>query len=262
MSKICPLYSGSTGNSTYIGTKSGSILIDVGASFKGITEKLSLADAAPEEILAVAITHEHSDHVKGLKTFLNKTSAKLIASKTTLETLIQSGLVPPKTETIALDDTKIEIADMQLSRFDTSHDCVGSSGYSIILPDNKKVAICTDLGIVTDSVKEALLGSDLVLLESNHDVEMLKKGPYPPHLKVRILSDKGHLSNSLCAEELKALLQGGTKRFILGHLSQHNNTPLLARSSAEAALIDLGAAAGRDYILTVAKPTNNGVCVL
>jgi phosphoribosyl 1,2-cyclic phosphodiesterase len=91
---------------------------------------------------------------------------------------------------------------------------------------------------------------------------MLKSGPYPPQLKVRILSDKGHLSNNMCANELKNLLQSGTKRFILGHLSQHNNTPLLAKSCAEAALIDLGAKMGSDYILNIAKPCNNGVTVI
>jgi phosphoribosyl 1,2-cyclic phosphodiesterase len=91
---------------------------------------------------------------------------------------------------------------------------------------------------------------------------MLKSGPYPPQLKARILSDLGHLSNNLCANELKNLFSNGTRRFILGHLSQHNNTPLLAKSSAEAALMDLGAKQGCDYILNVAKPTNNGVTVL
>ena len=107
-----------------------------------------------------------------------------------------------------------------------------------------------------------MVGSDLVLLESNHDVEMLKKGPYPPELKVRILSDKGHISNTACATELKNLFENGTRRFILGHLSQHNNTPLLAKRCATSALIDLGAEIDRDYTLTIAKPSDNGVTVI
>ena len=115
---------------------------------------------------------------------------------------------------------------------------------------------------MTDTVQQAIIGSDLVLLESNHDIEMLKKGPYPPQLKVRILSDKGHLSNNICAAELKTLLQNGTKRFILGHLSQHNNTPLLAKSCATAALMDLGAKIDKDYLLYVATPNNNGVSII
>lgn len=262
MSKICPLYSSSSGNSTYIGTKNGGILIDAGASFKGICENLERVGATAGDILAVAITHEHTDHIKGLKTFLNRTNASLIASAKTAETLISLGVVPAKTDVITLNNTAFDLGGMAISRFETSHDCEGSSGYTIILPDGKKVAICTDLGVMTDSVKGAITGSDLILLESNHDITMLKSGPYPPQLKVRILSDKGHLSNNACAATLKELLQSGTKRFILGHLSQHNNTPLLAKAAAEAALMDLGAKQNADYLLSVAKPTGNGVSVL
>ncbi|MBR4100190.1 MAG: MBL fold metallo-hydrolase [Clostridia bacterium] len=262
MSKICPLYSGSTGNSTYIGTKEGSILIDAGASFKGITESLMLADATPQEILAVAVTHEHSDHIKGLKTFLNKTGAFVIASEKTANKLIENGCIPAKTKILTIDSSPVQIGGISINRFETSHDCDGSSGYTFALPDGKRVAICTDLGIITNTVRQAITGSDLVLLESNHDIEMLKRGPYPPALKVRILSDKGHISNIVCANELKNLLQNGTKRFILGHLSRHNNTPLLAKSCAEAALMDLSAKNGKDYLLSVAKPCSNGVTVI
>ena len=104
--------------------------------------------------------------------------------------------------------------------------------------------------------------SDLLLFESNHDIEMLKKGPYPPHLKVRILSDKGHISNNACSAELGSLLQKGTTRFILGHLSQHNNIPMLAKKTAEAALIDIGAENEKDYKLSVAAPFGNGVSII
>ncbi len=262
MSKICPLYSSSSGNSTYIGTKNGGILIDAGASFKGIKEKLLALDTTPDEISAVAVTHEHIDHIKGLKTLLNNTSASLIASNDTLNELVKKECIPAKTSIIVADDKPIDICGIEIARFATSHDCEGSSGYTLILPDNKRVAVCTDLGVMTDTVREAIMGSDLVLLESNHDIEMLKKGPYPPQLKVRILSDKGHLSNNICATELKKLLESGTKRFILGHLSQHNNTPLLAKSCATAALMDLGAKIDKDYLLTVATPNNNGVSII
>ncbi len=261
MSRICPLFSGSTGNSTYIGTKNGGILIDAGASMKGIASALEIAGGSIDEILAVAVTHEHIDHIKGLKTVLNKTGAKLIASSGTLNALINLDKIPKKTEVICIDD-KTEINGIEISRFKTSHDCVGSSGYTFILPDSKKVAVCTDLGVVSDDVRKAMLGSDLVVIESNHDVEMLKRGPYPPNLKVRILSDKGHISNNCCANELPDLIKNGTKRFILAHLSQHNNTPMLAKSCAESALMDLSLENGKDYILTVAKPKNNGVTVI
>lgn len=262
MSIICPLYSSSSGNSTYIGTKNGAILVDAGASFKGICENLALLDAVPNDILAVAVTHEHTDHIKGLKTFLNKTGASLIASEQTAEALAQADKIPSKTKVIIAESSPLDINGITVNRFATSHDCNGSSGYTIILPDNKKVAICTDLGIVTDEVRASLDGSDLILFESNHDVEMLKRGPYPPELKIRILSDKGHLSNTICASEIKRLLQNGTKRFILGHLSQHNNTPMLAKSCTTSALMDIGAQIDKDYLLTVARPQGNKVAVI
>lgn len=262
MSRICPLFSGSTGNSTYIGTQNGGILVDVGGSMKGICSALERAGGCCEEIKAVAVTHEHIDHIKGLKTFLNKTDVPLIASAKTLEALAAADKIPAKTKTISLDEGSCQVCGIAVSRFATSHDCEGSSGYTFLLPDGKKIAVCTDLGVVTDAVRQALIKSDAVLIESNHDVDMLKRGPYPPLLKIRIMSDSGHISNSACAAELGNLLKNGTTRFILGHLSQKNNLPQLALSCAEAALMDMGAQNGRDYILTVAAPADNGVTVI
>ncbi len=262
MSRICPLYSGSTGNSTYIGTHNGGILVDAGASFKGICNALERAGGSYDEIKAVAVTHEHSDHIKGLKAFLSKTRAFLIASKGTLNALAMSDMIPADTQVIEIGDKPLEVDGIEITRFRTCHDCADSSGYSFLLPDRKKVTVCTDLGVVTDEVRKAINASDVLLFESNHDVEMLKNGPYPPILKVRIMSDKGHISNNACASELKAFLNSGTQRFILGHLSQKNNTPVLARSAAEASLMDIGAHNGKDYILTAALPEHNGVTVI
>lgn len=262
MSRICPLFSGSTGNSTYIGTTNGDILVDAGGSARSLCEAINKAGGSFEEIKAVAVTHEHIDHIKGLKPFLKKSGATLIASEKTLEFLIQNDKVPKETRVIPINDETVEIDGIAINRFATSHDCEGSSGYTFILPDNKKISVCTDLGIVTDTVRNALQKSDLVLLESNHDIDMLKRGPYPPILKVRIMSEKGHISNAVCAGELGNLLKSGTTRFILGHLSQKNNTPILAKAAAESALMDLGAKNGCDYLLSVAKPVGNGVTVI
>lgn len=261
MSKICPLFSGSTGNSTYIGTKNGAVLVDAGASMKRIMEALEQVGGSAYELKAIAVTHQHIDHITGLRPLLNKLKIPLIANEKTIDALSAANKIPAGTSVIAIDDTT-EVDGIIINRFATSHDCDGSSGYSFILPDQKKFTLCTDLGIVTDVVRNALNGSDLVLLESNHDVEMLKRGPYPPELKIRIMSDKGHISNNVCAAELVTLLKNGTKRFILGHLSQNNNTPLVARSCAEAALMDIGAENSKDYLLSVAKPTGNGVTVI
>lgn len=262
MSRICPLFSSSEGNCTYIGTKDGAILIDAGASFKGIKQAAEEAGGSMDEIAAVLITHEHNDHIKGLKTLLNKTRARVLASEKTLVALEGLGAIPENIKSEVIEAEKREILGMEITRFATCHDCDGSSGYSILLPDGKRFSLCTDLGIVTETVRESILKSDCVLIESNHDIEMLKRGPYPPLLKMRILSDRGHISNNACSAELAALLKSGTTRFILGHLSQNNNTPLLAQSAAEAALMSVNAVNGKDYLLSVAKPKGNGVTVI
>ncbi len=262
MSRICPLFSGSTGNSTYIGTKDGGILVDAGASAKGISAALEKADATLDDIKIIAVTHSHDDHIKGLKAVLNKTNAQLFATKDTVDTLIAKGLLPASLKIIIADETDLNFGNTCIKSFNTSHDSIGSCGYSIFLPDGKKFSICTDTGIITHEISQAILGSDVVLIESNHDIDMLKKGPYPPFLKVRIMSEKGHISNSVCANEVQKLFKNGTTRFILGHLSLNNNTPLLAQSSGESVLMDLGAKNGKDYILTVAKPQGNGVTVI
>lgn len=261
MSRICPLFSSSSGNSTYISTPSGGVLIDAGASFKGICEALDRVGGSIEDIKAVAVTHNHNDHIKGLKTFLKRTGALLIATEKTAQALIGEDIIPEKTD-IQIIENSLDLFDMKISAFDTSHDSLGSCGYSVTDSKGKKITVCTDLGFVSESVRNAIRGSNAILLESNHDIEMLKSGPYPPQLKLRILSDSGHISNSACASELKGLIESGTTRFILGHLSQHNNTPLLALSCSEAALIDAGAVNGRDCILSVASPKNNGVTVI
>lgn len=262
MSRICPLFSGSTGNSTYIGTENAGLLIDVGASAKGIGLALERAGADFAGINAIAITHCHEDHIKGLKTVLKKTGANLIATEKTVEYLEGKELILPDTKVIIMDEKGTEVNGIKVNFFHTSHDSEGSCGYSVILPDGKKFSLCTDTGIITDEIRNAILGSDVVLMESNHDIDMLKKGPYPPLLKVRIMSEQGHISNSVCAGEVLNLFRNGTTRFILGHLSLNNNTPLLARSTSESVLMDIGAQNGKDYILSVAKPKENGVTVI
>ncbi len=258
MAKISPLFSSSSGNSTYIETQNGGILVDVGVSFKSLNEALLAAGGSFKKIKAIAITHEHIDHIKCLKTLLKKHNIPVIASAKTLEALERNDSFPSGAALRPIEENT-EISGTQIVRFATSHDCEGSSGYKVLLPDGSSVAVCTDLGVMTDTVREALLGCETILIESNHDVDMLKKGPYPPELKLRIMSDKGHLSNSACAVELGNFLKNGTKRFILGHLSQHNNLPTIALSASKAALMDKGAVFGEDYLLYVAKPSKNEV---
>lgn len=260
MAKICPLFSGSTGNSTYITTVGGDILVDAGASAKSLCAAID-AVGDVSRLVAVAVTHTHTDHIKGLKPFLKKTGLPLVASADVLSALATADAIPTGIKTIVADGADIALGDISLTYFPTSHDSTGSGGYVITMPDGRRAAVCTDLGVVTDTVREALAGCEAVLLESNHDIEMLKRGPYPPQLKLRILSDSGHLSNNACAAELPTLLKSGTTRIILGHLSMHNNMPQLALSAAKGTLADIGACVGSDCILKVAKPTDNEVTV-
>lgn len=261
MARVCPLFSGSTGNSTYISSGNSAILIDVGASGKAVCEALEKIGSSANDIKAVAVTHEHIDHIKGLKPFLKATGALLYASSETLETLIKLDKIPAGIKTVPAEED-LEIGEITLSRFATSHDCEGSSGFTAKLSSGAKISLCTDLGVMSDDIRKCLSGSDLVLLESNHDIDMLKRGPYPPELKVRILSDKGHLSNNACAAELPNLLLSGTIRIVLSHISQHNNLPMLASGAAKRALGAMGAEMGKDYLLYTAKPKDNGVIAL
>ncbi len=259
MAKVFPLFSGSSGNCTYIGDATGGLLVDAGVSFKRICEKLTENKIELSKIKAVLITHEHSDHIKGLKVLLKKTGAAVIASRDTLYALEFHKVIDDTAERVYIDEIpECSVGELRVKRFPTSHDCVGSGGYTVALSDGREVAVCTDLGIVTDDVRRALLGVELAVVEFNHDPVMLRLGPYPPELKLRVGGEKGHLSNAVASELVGFLYKNGTRRFVLAHLSENNNTPEKAESAARAALMDAGAKSD-DYILYVAKPEGNRV---
>lgn len=261
MARLCTLASGSSGNATYISTNDGDILIDAGVSCKALTKAIGEANGDISRLKAVAITHTHTDHICGLKTFLKTTKIPLVASDDTLQTLANNDIIPEGIKTIIADSGIITLGDIQLDFFATSHDAKGSGGYVVTLPDGRRAAVCTDLGVMTDDIRKKLYGCDTVLIESNHDVEMLRRGPYPAQLKLRILSDEGHLSNNACAVELPNFVKNGTSRIILGHISRENNTPLLAERAATTTLASIGAKKDEDYILQTAKPKIVGVTV-
>lgn len=253
MAKFFPMFSGSKGNSTYIGDGENGLLVDVGVSFKRIKEALASAEIPLEAIKAIAITHEHTDHIKGLKVLLKKLNLPVLASRETIYALEYAGAMTYETQRVYMDEVENFAAyGFTVTRFATSHDCKGSSGFTVTTENGIKTAVCTDLGIMTEEVKSNLLGCKLVMLESNHDPVMLRLGPYPPELKLRIASDKGHLPNAVCASTVSELYEAGTTRFVLAHLSEENNTPEKAASATRAALIDKGAEENVDYILYVA----------
>ena len=254
MSRLFPIASSSSGNCTYIGHGKDGILVDAGISCKGIAEALDLCAVDPKTLRGIFIAHEHTDHIQGLRVFIKKFKIPVFASSLTTDALMSE--IPEIEDYIHIIDGDVCLGDMRIQRFATSHDCEGSSGYVVHLDDGRKCAVCTDLGVVSEEVHCALTGCNAILFESNHDVALLQKGSYPPHLKKRILSDKGHLSNVASAAELQRLVESGTTRIVLGHLSRENNKPEIARSCAVAALMDKQMVEDEDYTLYIAPPTN------
>ena len=258
---FCPLFSGSSGNCEYIGYGDSGILIDAGVSAKRIISAMSANGFNPSSVKAIFITHEHTDHICGLRVFAAKYHIPVFCSYQTKNALNTDEKIR---SSLFINDfaDSIEIGGFTVNRFNTSHDCLGSSGYKITTPDCKIIAVCTDLGYVSDEVRSSLLGCNAVMLESNHDLSMLRNGPYPISLKKRIASDTGHLSNNCCAELLPELVKSGTTRIILGHLSKENNRPKLAYETAEENLSVYGFKADVDYSLQVASPENGKPIVI
>ena len=253
MAELCALYSGSTGNSYFIGSKTAGVLVDIGRSAKQTTNILKRCAVDPLAISGILITHEHTDHVNGLRVFASRYHIPVFASAGTLGALESMGVLDGSFPAYTIEGT-LELAGMQITAFRTPHDCAESFGYRIHTADKKNVTVATDLGYITPEIEENLLGTDLAVLESNHDIGMLRTGPYPYSLKRRILSDCGHLSNVACAEMLPTLFEHGTKHFILAHLSRENNTPDIARQTAVCGLQMAGIEDG--YILDVAPIEN------
>ncbi len=251
MGYFCSLFSGSTGNS-YLYKDSGTLLIDCGGSFRKICRALEGLDSSFSEIEGILITHEHSDHINSLKTFLKKSPVPLYANEKTLKKI--KTIFPEIDDSLFVSvekDKPFYIKDIEITPFNTCHDSADSMGYTLF-NGNKKLGIATDIGKICEDVEKNLLTCDKVLIESNHDVNMLLSNPkYPYHLKRRILSDFGHLSNENCSEFITRLLNNKTDEFILGHLSRENNLPSLALEGAKEALT-LEGAKETDYKLSVA----------
>lgn len=258
MARFCSLFSSSSGNSTFIGSAKTGILIDAGVSAKRLKEALLGRDIDPSAIGGIFITHEHSDHIKGLRILASTYRIPVFATENTLSFLEENGHINGKFPFEIMPREGVEIGDIFIKSFATPHDSLESCGYRITLPDGQKAAVATDIGHMTDTVKENIKGCSLVMLESNHDVGMLQNGPYPYYLKRRILSPVGHLSNGDCAKAAAELIKTGTTRLYLGHLSTENNFPDLAFQESYAAICETGAVINRDYILEVNKKENDG----
>lgn len=251
------LCSSSSGNSTYIGSLEEGILIDAGIGIKTFEKSLKSVKISPTAVRAIFITHEHIDHVKGLDVIAFRYNIPIYASKGTIDSLLNSGKLPRNHEIHIINREK-EVSGYKITPFRTSHDAKESLGFKIKTPSEKQIGICTDLGYVSKEVFSALSGCDFVMLESNYDESMLMYGKYPVSLKKRISSEKGHLSNEQCAETIERLILNNTKKFVLAHLSEHNNNPKIAFSHLENYLKQKNIILEKDYFIDILDKVNNG----
>jgi phosphoribosyl 1,2-cyclic phosphodiesterase len=227
--------SGSGGNCLLLEDQDTKVLIDAGISKRRVDAALKSLGCTMGDISGVLITHEHSDHISGLETLVKGREIPVYAPHTVAARLC--GMKPDLEDSIRHIPVgaAFAIGSLWVTAFHTSHDTDESVGYRI--EGEGVYAHATDTGCVTDEMRAALLGADTVLLESNHDEEMLRCGPYPFYLKRRILSDRGHLSNAACAAFARELAGSGTRQIILGHLSRENNTPAKAMAETGRALL-------------------------
>lgn len=228
MFNFCSLYSGSSGNCLFIQTSNTKILIDAGESSKKISNALSSINIDPNNIDAILITHEHSDHVKGLGTFSKKYNIPVYANSKTWDAMSeQSSKISDKNIKKFTIEENFEIGDLKIHPFKIPHDAANPCGFNIFY-NNQKLSIATDIGHMTSSIARKLEDSSFILLESNYDPQILKCSSYPYTLKQRIAGPNGHLPNIDAGKTISYLMNSGLKEVMLGHLSKENNFPELA----------------------------------
>ncbi len=239
--RVMSLFSGSKGNCTLIDTGRTRLLIDAGGSAKAISEALTKVGYRLEDVDAVFVTHEHGDHTCGLAALIKKHPVPVHMVKASAEALCLPTISPLR-EHLVTHEGEFSLPldeDSTVEAFFAPHDSVCCVGYRITC-GGASVGVATDLGYVTQRVYDRLRGCQAVVLEANHDRDMVKNGPYPASLKRRILSGGGHLSNDDCAEVAGALARGGTQAILLAHLSKENNTPDVALATVKQAVDEYG----------------------
>jgi len=249
--ELCTLASGSSGNSLLVTDGRTHVLVDAGISCRRICTGLKELGVEPTELAGVLITHEHSDHISGLTTLTKQLRLPVYASPGTGRQLCYRIAFLEELLRPVAPGEGFSIGGLAIESFPTSHDAAESVGYALSA-GGRKAAVVTDLGYVTEAVLRGIRGADLLVAEANHDVEWVQSGPYPYHLKARILGDRGHLSNEAGAELAWTAVEGGARTVVLAHLSHENNTPDRAHEVVRGVLERRGAAVGRDVALEVA----------
>lgn len=228
--KMCSIASGSSGNCIYVGTEATHLLVDVGISCKRIMEGLNKLGLAGGDIDGILITHEHSDHINGLGVISRKFGIPVYATRGTIDAIKEIGSLGKIDNELFCEieaDEKFVLKDITVNPMKISHDAAQPVAYRF-QHGKSKIAVVTDLGTYDEYTVECLKGMDALMLEANHDINMLQVGPYPYYLKQRILGNKGHLSNELSGKLINRLLHDHLKTICLGHLSKENNLEELA----------------------------------
>lgn len=255
--RFSPLFSGSSGNSIYVGCDDAHLLVDAGMSGTRILQEMGKVGINPKALDAILVTHGHNDHIKGIGILSRKLDLPVYATQDTWEEMYSKlGNMAEKNMRVIEPEEDFFVGSINVMPFPTPHDAGGSVGYAFNA-GGARLAIATDLGCVRDSWLKYVRGCDAVLLESNYDPDMLKAGPYPYELKQRILSRRGHLSNDDAGPVAVELIRSGTKQIILGHLSKENNFPELAMRSLELYLLQAGIVPHEDCALYVANRDGN-----
>jgi phosphoribosyl 1,2-cyclic phosphodiesterase len=241
--KICILASSSAGNAAFLSTGRTRVLIDAGLSRREIAKRLTAIGEDVDQLDAILLTHEHSDHTSGLAALCG---ARRKSAVRKIPVYLTHGTAPYVYWGETAEETepwlehfqagcRFSVGDFDVASFTIPHDAADPVGFAVTTHDIK-VAIATDLGYIPDSLRVHLTGVDFLVLESNHDIEMLRVGPYPWSVKQRVMSRRGHLSNEVTANFIKNDLDLGVSTLVLGHISEHNNHPELVRASAAKAL--------------------------
>ncbi len=252
--KFCSLYSGSSGNSIYISSGDTTVLIDAGLPGRSIISAVEAIGENPGEIDGIFISHEHSDHIKGAGILSRKFDIPIFANEKTWAAMEKCvGNISLKNKVIV--NGSVTIKDFEVRTFKVPHDSAQCIGFTVEDTSGRKVSTVTDMGVFTREIREGIMDSDIILIESNHDVNMLKYGPYPYDLKRRVLSELGHLSNEDCARAVISVLGHKHRKIVLGHLSGTNNVPELAFKTVEGILTEEGTeiGPGKDMDLKLAS---------
>lgn len=246
---ICSLASGSSGNCYMVRSPGTALLVDAGISARRIRNGLALLNVDPDILKGVLVTHEHSDHISGLRTLTRRGDLQIFANEQTFR-----GMHLPLPEACCRrfsTGDSFRVGELEVRTFAVSHDTADPVGYSLSY-EGQRITIVTDTGTVTQALIQEIRDADILVLESNHDESILRMGSYPWFLKQRILGEQGHLSNEAAARALAAVLQEETRlgrekprRVLLAHLSRENNFPEMAVATMENILEESGCAAGR-----------------